>query len=148
HILPEQLRENEFIGIRASQLTRFMFDKEYKSFSLKYVAFHPVTFSGKRGNSIHRVLRAIDSNVVLTKLSPSDQAEVDEVMLSPGDLEKKFEEFQPLIANTKRILSQCSIEVEFGKDKNIKHVNGSEQSDWNLLVTKAWEGFEKRYDSS
>lgn len=148
HILPEELRDNEFIGIRSSQLTRFVLDKEYKSFSHKYVAFHPVTFLNKKEFSVHRVLRAIHNNVVLTRLSPSDHADSDEIMISPGEMEKKFELFPQVIVNTKNILDQCSIEFEFGKDKNKKHVSGSEQSDWEILVTKAWEGFEKRYDSS
>ncbi|GHN00367.1 hypothetical protein WSM22_18560 [Cytophagales bacterium WSM2-2] len=148
HIFPDKLKENEFIGVRASQLTRFALDPDYKIFPHKYVAFHPVTFSGKRGFAIHRVLRAIDTNVVLTRLSPSDQADPDEEMCSPAEMEKRFEHFQSLVINAKSILDRCSIEFEFGKDKNLKHVSGSEQSDWEILMSKAREGFNKRYDSS
>src|SRR5690606_7660898 len=32
-------------------------------------------------------------------------------------------------------------------DKNKKHVTGSVASDWDMLVTRAWEGFQDRYDT-
>lgn len=145
---PENLRSYEYIGVRENQLTKFMLDKEHKGFQNKYVAFHPVTFSGELGFSIHRVLRAIDTNVVITKLSPLDQADKGEFMVPPAELEKKFQNFPFLVRNTQTILEQCGIEVTLGTDKNKKKLGESEEADWELLVTLAWEGFQSRYDVS
>jgi DNA-directed DNA polymerase III PolC len=147
-IHPEQLRDNEFIGIRASQLNKFTMDQERRPFRHKYVVHHPVTFKEQLGFKVHQVLRAIDTNVVITKLAPTDQADDDEFMIAPDALETKFRLFPSLVENTKRILDQCTIQFEFATDKNKRHVTGSEESDWEILVTDAWEGFQKRYDVS
>jgi DNA polymerase-3 subunit alpha len=144
----ETLREHEFTGIRANQLNRFMLDPDYKSYSHKYVVLHPVTFSGDAGFSVHRVLRAMDKNVVLTRLDPSDQADKAEYMVGEKELAKKFQLFPQLLSNTQTLLALCAIDFTLGTDKNKKHVTGSEQSDWEVLVTNAWEGFQKRYDVS
>lgn len=145
---PDALREHEFIGVRGGQLNKLMFDTGYKAFKHKYVIHHPVTFAGKSGLSVHKVLRAMDNNVVLTKLSPHDQADSSEFMLPVQELKKKFELFPEVVANTKNILDQCSFEFIFGEDKNKKHITGSEESDFKVLREQAWEGFTKRYDAS
>jgi len=140
------LRDNEFLGVRAAQVPKLMFDAGYKNSSGKYVVLHPVTFSGKIGFSVHKVLRAIDKNVVLTKLSPHDQADSSEVMMPEADLAQRFELCPEIISNTQKLLEQCSIDVEFGVDKNKKNLTGSEEKDFELLRACAWQGFTKRYD--
>jgi DNA polymerase-3 subunit alpha len=45
-------------------------------------------------------------------------------------------------------MNRCSIDFELKTDKNKKTLTGSEEGDWDLLVTKAWEGFSNRYDVS
>jgi DNA polymerase-3 subunit alpha len=147
-IHPEQLRDHEFIGIRASQLNKFTIDQERRLFRHKYVVHHPVTFQEQSGFKIHRVLRAIDTNVVITRLDLTHLADEDEFMIAPHALETKFKLFPSLVDNTKRILEQCAIQFEFGTDKNKRHVTGSPESDWEILVTDAWAGFQKRYDVS
>lgn len=142
------LRDDEYFGIRSGQVTKLMFNSGYKIARHKYVILHPVTFSGKIGFSVHKVLRAIDNNVVLSKLAPNDQADSSEVMLPAPDLAKKYEVCPDIISNTEKMLSQCSIEVEFGVDKNKKDLSGSEESDFEMLRTQAWEGFKKRYDAN
>lgn len=143
---PELLRANEFIGIRVPQIAKLILDQEHKGFEHRYVAFHAVTFAGELGYSIHRVVRAIDNNVVLTKLSPQDQADKTDFMVPYAMLENKYQGFPFLIRNARAISDQCSIEFTFGTDKGKKSLSGSEESDWDLLVTMAWEGFQNRYD--
>jgi len=143
---PTILRDNEFIGVRAAQVPKLMFDSTYKNTSHKYVVLHPVTFSSKIGFSVHKVLRAIDKNVVLSKLSPLDQADSSEVMIPETDLAGRFELCPEIIVNTQKLLEQCSIDVEFGVDKNKKDLTGSEEKDFDMLRACAWEGFTKRYD--
>lgn len=142
------LRDHEFYGVRAGQVTKLMFDASYKNQKHKYVMLHPVTFSGNVGFSVHKVLRAIDNNVVLSKLSPHDQADSSEVMLPEAELEKKFALCPEIISTTRALLAQCSIDTEFGVDKNKKNLTGSEDSDFETLRAHAWQGFKKRYDEN
>jgi len=146
-ILPEVLRPEEFIGVRASQLNKFVTCREFALYKEKFVALHPVTFAGKRGYNIHRLLRAIDHNTLLSKLAVHQQAQPDETMMSEDELALKFQNFPSLVANAQRILADCSICFELHTDKNKKAITNSEEDDWNLLVAKAWASFQKRYNA-
>ncbi|HZY82149.1 MAG TPA: DNA polymerase III subunit alpha [Cyclobacteriaceae bacterium] len=138
------LRENEFLGVRSSQLTKLRLSPSPSV--EKMVVFHPVTFCDKRTHNIHRLLRAIDHNTLLSKLAPHQQAHDDEAMIPEAELEKRFSGFPDIIANTKRIMKECSFRPSFGSDKNKKSIFGSEDDDWELLKVKAEEGFATRYD--
>ena len=143
---PEMLRNNEFIGVKYAQLTKLGFNSSYKNFSQKFVAWHPVTFANRVDFNTHRLLRAIDKNMLLSKLPIYEQAQQDEVMMTKEEFNNVFQNHPTLIDNTKAMLDQCSIEFELGSDKNKKYVTGSEESDWDFLVTRAWEGFQERYN--
>ena len=147
-IEPERLRKYEFIGVSKHQLNHFTVQSSYKLFPEKYVILHPVTFSSRTGFNVHRLLRAIDHNTLLSKLAPHQQAHPEEVMMPEEELEQHFKNFPALAKNTRKLISQCSIDFNLHEDKNKKHVSGSPGHDWDILVTKAWEGFQNRYDVS
>jgi DNA-directed DNA polymerase III PolC len=140
------LRENEFYGIRASQLTRFrLAPLEHHN---KCLILQPVTFSDKRSHNIHRLLRAIEHNTLLSKLAPHQQAHPDEVMISEAELEQKFDGFPVIIDNTRRIIDQCKFQSTLGIDKNKKTIFGTEAEDWETLKNETEIGFVKRYDTN
>lgn len=66
---PSFLRENEFIGIRPHE-ARLISLMDLESFLHKMVIWRPVTFNSKTSYNIHRLLRAIDKNTLLSKLPP------------------------------------------------------------------------------
>ena len=148
HSEPEQLRMNEFIGVSKHQLNQFAVHSAYRQFPEKYVILHPVTFASKIGFNVHRLMRAIDLNTLLSKLPSHAQAHPDEVMMPEAELEMAFRNFPALARNTKDLLAHCSIDFNLREDKNKKHFGGNTDNDWDILVTKAWEGFEARYDVS
>jgi DNA-directed DNA polymerase III PolC len=143
---PETLREHEFIGIRIDDVHQLAFYPGYRSFKNKFVVLQPVTFADKIDFNIHRLLRAIDNNTLLSKLPAHQQASANEIMLNERQLEEHFRQFPDLIRNTKNLLDSCSIDFKLGEDKNKQHVTGSAESDWDFLITHAWEGFQKRFD--
>ncbi len=143
---PEQLCSNEFIGIRKHQLNQFSVYTARKDYPEKFVILHPVTFAHKTDYNVHRLLRAIDNNTLLSKLQPHQQAHPEEVMMPEKDLEFHFRNYPELIHNTKHLLAQCSIHFELHSDKNKKTITETNATDWDFLVTHAWEGFQSRYD--
>jgi len=144
---PERLRPNEFIGVRKHQLNQYALYDARKEWPDKFVILHPVTFATKIDYNVHRLLRAIDNNTLLSKLSVHQQASPEEVMVKENELEAYFRNYPELIRNTKQLLEQCSIHFDLHTDKNKKILTGSEKNDWDFLVTQAWEGFQKRYDA-
>ncbi len=143
---PEQLHPNEYIGVGKHQLNQFALYPGRKTHPEKFVVLQPVTFSDKTDYNVHRLLRAIDNNTLLSKLPLHQQAHSDEIMTPEENLEKHFQSYSELIRTTKQLLNQCSIHFDLKTDKNKRHTTGSEETDWDFLVTQSWEGFQERYD--
>lgn len=144
-ISPDQLRANEFIGVRKQDLNRYMLTTAYKPYREKFVIHHPVTFAQKIDFNVHRLLRAIDNNMLLSKLPKHFQALEDEIMMPEEELKSQFDQFPELIHNTEKILNQCTIQFDLKTDKNKKFLTDNATSDWSFLVTETWKGFKKRY---
>lgn len=145
---PETLRHNEYVGVRLSDLSQFVLYKPYHEYREKFVVLHPVTFASKKGFNIHRLLRAIANNTLLSKLAPEEQAQPDEIMVSEQELEEAFNHYPNIIFNTRQLLDQCSLDLTLGEDKNKKFVTGDRERDLVFLRERAEAGFQKRYDSS
>ncbi|WP_103071512.1 helix-hairpin-helix domain-containing protein [Aquimarina sediminis] len=139
---------NEFIGITLADVNKLGFSKlsEYKD---KLVVLHSVTFRDKRDFNTHRLLRAIDTNVLLSKLPESQQGRSDEKMYPIETIEKVFENYPHILENTKRLLPRCSIKFNFSKgreNQNLKTVFGSIEEDYQKLVSLCELGLPNRYD--
>ncbi|MFI5218607.1 MAG: DNA polymerase III subunit alpha [Bacteroidia bacterium] len=137
-------REHEFIGIKISDLNRLQFS-QWKNYPDKLVLLHPVTFRNKIDFNTHRLLRAIDKNTLLSKLDTREQAQPDEIMLTENELETRLSRHSFLIDNAKKILEQCSIDFEFGANKNKKYFTGSANGDREKLKSLCEEGLHYRY---
>ena len=142
---PDTLRENEFIGIRPGEVNRLV-TSGLTGYMHKLVALAPVTFRNRTGFNIHRLLRAIDKNTLLSKLDPRDQATGNEIMLPEKEFAELYRRFPELLKNSRRLLEQCSIRFELGTDKNKAAFTGSKRNDRELLMSLAMEGFDRRYD--
>jgi DNA-directed DNA polymerase III PolC len=141
---PKALRENEYIGIKITDLNKLLFS-QVKNYPEKLVILHPVTFRHKKDFNAHRLLRAIDNNTLLSKLPVTEQAHENEVMLLETELSRIFEEYPGLILNTKKIIDECSINFEFGKSKNKNTFTGSIKSDQALMRDLCYKGINYRY---
>ncbi|MCU7617731.1 DNA polymerase III subunit alpha [Chryseobacterium sp. PBS4-4] len=149
--IPETLKQNEFIGIREEELN-LLIRPEFKDKIHKMVILQPVTFSTKKEYNLHRILRAIEQNTLLSKLSDEDICRKSEYLRSEINLIKSFEHYPEIIKNTKKILSECSFEFTYKErgsteNKNKKYYLGSQEEDIELLTKLAYEGLEKRYSS-
>ncbi len=141
------LRENEFIGIKPHELNRLAFS-EWKDEKVKIVMLAAATFRDKSDYNTHRLLRAIGKNTLLTKLIPEDLASPADVLMHKYELIKQFSNYPYLIENTLRLLSQCSIDFEFGKSKNKKTFTGNFYQDELLLKKLCDENLSYRYPAA
>ena len=141
---PEGMFENEFIGIRIQDLTR-IHALGLQHAEDRLVIWHPVTFANRTGYNVHRLLRAIDSNTLLSKLPAESQAPLSEYMIPETDLLKHYWQFPTLISNTKMIIETCHVDLELGVTKNKKTFTGMQEKDHFILRSKALSGFRRRY---
>ncbi|RYF32428.1 MAG: hypothetical protein EOO38_31000, partial [Cytophagaceae bacterium] len=56
---------------------------EWQSKLDKMVVLHPVTFRDKQENNLHRILRAVDHNILLSKQTRAQIADPSETFLLP-----------------------------------------------------------------
>ncbi|MBT3383922.1 MAG: DNA polymerase III subunit alpha [Prolixibacteraceae bacterium] len=138
------LKENEFVGIKAAELIKLPFS-EWRFRLEKLVVLQPVSFRNKRDYNVHRLLRAIENNILLSRLPLSEQASPDEMVVSKTELAGAFKNYPEIIQNTKNILSNCSIEFEFGTNKNKQFFTQSHQDDYKLLRTECKKGLKYRF---
>ena len=142
-----KLRDNEFIGIHPHNFF-YLQTANCKLLTDKLVALTPVTFRNKKDFNTHRLLRAIDNNTLLSKLNPHDQAQPDEIMFSENELKNVYKDFPHIIYNTEKLLEQCEIDFEFGKNKNKKFFTGSGKKDYHKLMGLCYEGLQYRYPNA
>jgi DNA polymerase-3 subunit alpha len=141
---PSQLLEHEYIGIRPADTGRLL-SSPLRSRQSKLVVRNPVSFAGSRGYELHRHLRAIDNNTLLSKLDPSLMGRADEVFLAEDEILKSFEYYPDILRNTERMMADCHIEFDFHSIKNKKTFTGSLYDDKVLLEKLTLDGLEYRY---
>ena len=144
--IPKPLRDNEFIGIRPQDIIT-LFKPNYQQFIPKAVVLQPVTFRTKKEFNLHRILRAIESNTLLSKLPASDYCDISDKMMDENSLVAKYQEYPEILENTTYLIDQCKFEFEFNKPRNKKFYTKSKEGDRLLLENLAQSGLLKRYGS-
>ncbi|WP_109439225.1 DNA polymerase III subunit alpha [Aquimarina sp. AU119] len=126
---------NEFIGVSITEISKLRLSR-LKSLEHKLVILQPVTFRNKKDFNAHRLLRAIDNNILLSRLPETQQACFSEKMIPYHEIEEKFSEFDFIIKNTIAIQKNCTIDFDFSKNKpslNQKTYTGTIEEDNTLL---------------
>ncbi|WP_276389321.1 DNA polymerase III subunit alpha [Eudoraea chungangensis] len=138
---------HEFIGISIKDLRKLPFSRLVEKRD-KLVVLQAVTFRNKRDYNAHRLLRAIDNNVLLSKLPEEEQAEEGDKMFPIQNLAIIFNEYSFILENTERLLNRCAIQFDFSKQRkpqNLQTYLKSKQEDEELLEELCREGLSYRY---
>ena len=142
--VPEELKAYEFIGVSGAQLPK-LYNYVWKRRIPKMVVLQSVTYRTKKEFNLHKILRAIDLNIIGSKLAETDYCKRTEVMVPLATLLAQFSDYPQLIENTQTILDECNFEYDFYTPKNKKHYTGNKQDDSALLTQLAYEGMIRRY---
>ena len=140
----QQFAEYELLGIRPEHVSR-LFAHKLRGFQEKLVILSPVTFANDEGYTVHQLLRAIDLNTVITKLEKKDLAKKTERLIPPETLLSYYQAYPKIIANTKRVIDSCHIEMESSVQHNRQTFTSSKDDDFVLLEKLAINGCKKRY---
>lgn len=141
--LPELLK-NEFIGLLPWEVNKLI-TLDWKKYKDKFVVRQPVTFQNKTYFNLHRLLRAINKNCLLSKLPVESQASEKETFVPPAQLLQAFEQYPFIVTNTYKLMDACSISMDYGLDKNKQCFSATKKDDKVLLLKLAQDGFLKRY---
>lgn len=141
------LKTNEFIGISVAEINKLKFSY-VKQFADKLVIQQQVTVRNKKDFNAHRLLRAIDNNILLSKLNTSEECKQTDVMYSYDALVNYFIDFQNIICNTKQLMSNCSIDFGFDEQRinQNQHLYGNSfKEDCNTLIELCQKKLHDRY---
>jgi DNA polymerase-3 subunit alpha len=159
---PETLDPQELIGVRPSEVNR-LFGKSIQAYPDKFVIRQPVTFGApedapgesargardrlQRNESyrLHRLLRAVDKNTLLSKQQPAEIAAPDEYLRSPAELMMTFQAYPTLLTRTLQVTDSCGITMDLQKDKTKKCFTTGPEDDRGLLEKLSMDGFRYRY---
>ena len=141
---PEKLRPNEYIGIRPEAVPA-LFRSPLRHHPDRLVAWAPVTFADREGHRTHKLLRAIDTNQIIGKLSPAQFAPETEVILHPDELRRAYARCPEILANAERLLDACETTMQADARHNRQTFTGSVRDDLQLLHKLTANGLERRY---
>ena len=138
------LAPNELIGVGADQL-RFLHLSPHVHRQHKLIAMPTATFRGKRDHNAHRLLRAIDENTLLSKLSKDKQAKEEDRYLANDELLSAYVEVPYLLRQAQQVLEDCKVLLPDAASLNLQTFPGSKQKDLRLLKKLAYDGIPYRY---
>ena len=139
-----KLFDNERIGIKPQEINRLVtLPSSYNRNSMALL--QPVTFSGTDDIFIHRSLRAVDNNILLSHLQPWQCADEDEFFKDISDNERILREYPMITNNTNKLLEDCTLNFDRESLKNKKIFSASRYDDKLLLEKLAWDGMVYRY---
>jgi DNA polymerase III alpha subunit len=141
-----ELQAHELIGVQVTDINK-LFGLSVQIHTDKYVIRHPVSFQDATYYNLHRLLRAIDKNIILSKQDRKDIAAKNETFSSPAQLAEAFQAYPSIITNTVKVLENCTIELNFKTDKTKKLFSASKEDDLQLLRKLAFDGIIQRYGS-
>ena len=139
-----RLRDNEWIGIRTRE-TRRLISSEFKRNQSKLLLLQPVTFADTDGYLLHRHLRAIDHNSLLSKLNGDQVADAGERFWPVHELRAALHDYPRIIENTLQVTARCEMEFDFESVKNKQVFTTSRRDDYHLLTKLAMDGVAHRY---
>ncbi len=138
------VNRQSYIGIRPSDLSPLMLSR-HRDLLPAMVLMAPVTCRTRQEYELHCNFRAVDHNVLLTRLEPGQVAACDEIMLPVDALRGLCSDFPEILRNTEKMVEACSIDFDFKACKNRKTYTGSRYDDLIFLEKLAMDGLQYRY---
>ncbi|MEX2593760.1 MAG: PHP domain-containing protein [Anditalea sp.] len=140
------LGKNEYLGVHPFQIQKIIHSK-WSAHRNKLVLLQPATFTSQLSFNIHRLLRSIDGNILLSKLPQEEQANISDQLYSEDAMLARCDNQAWLIQNARDLLNKClfSAEFDFFAIKNKRMILASKEADLKFLLQETHKGALKRY---
>lgn len=141
---PETLKAYEYLGVQPSEVNKTVLSAS-KKLREKLVIHAPMTYINAEGQQLHKHLRAIDNNILLSQLQTEHGLANDAFFKTIDQLKAQYEMLPGIWENTEKILQQCSFTFDFHQRRNKQSFTGDHYDDKMLLEKLAWDGLRNRY---
>jgi DNA polymerase-3 subunit alpha len=145
---PVQLAENEYIGIAPEEVVYFHRHLRHRYADRRCIALYTSDFRHQRDFNTHRLLRAIDNNILLSQLPPHQQGKQSHTFQTQQELQVQYQICPYLLQNTFRLLQSCKVQFYFdnkANHQNKKTFTGNVHQDFYLLKQLVEEGLQYRF---
>lgn len=141
-----QLNENEYLGVPAHELPIFE-RTDWTNQRNKTLAYATSTFTQQKHINMHQLLRCIENNILLSKLTHEMQGNPKDLFISKNQWEHAFEGYEDLQNNTLELAKKLvwNAPDHFHTSKNLTFYTGNLEGDKKLLRSLAYEGIAYRY---
>lgn len=146
---PKPLKSHEFFGLRSADLADYL-RRCPQALRGRCVALHTASFQGKKEFNMHRLLRAIDCNQLLSRLPATEQGNETDLYLSPAQLKVEFKGHNYLVEAAQNLLNQCEFSFDFNfnaRHNNLQNYTQQADLDYRLIRHLAYAGVPYRYGS-
>ncbi|PSL28661.1 DNA polymerase III subunit alpha [Dyadobacter jiangsuensis] len=145
----EQFRPNEYVGISIQDLDKLHYSPLHR-FMDRLIIQQPLTFRNKKDFNAHRLLRAIDGNTLLSKLTTDETGKENEQIVQARVLKYHFKQkdFRTILENTRKLMDECNIQFSFGNERehqNLKVFSKNEEEDFKRLRSMSYQALGYRY---
>ncbi|MDA0972814.1 MAG: DNA polymerase III subunit alpha [Bacteroidetes bacterium] len=144
-------RENCYLGVSPYELNHFRLSPLVKVMD-KVLMLHSASFRHKRDFNTHRLLRAMDNNMLLSMLPKKEEGQESDQMLSSEHLKQRFVDFPHILENTQAVLERCCqpavtsfAQLNRGTHLNLQCYSGSKEEDERLIRALCEAGLPYRY---
>lgn len=86
---------------------------------------------------LHKYLRGIDPNAVLTLVKPEDKCTPTDMFLPPGQLEAEFSRYAFILDNTRNLMKQCLMDYPKGR----VNLNRKTFTENKKFLRKCWKNW-------
>ncbi len=139
-----RLRPNEFVGVSLDELRYWQVRRKgLPEDSLVFT--QPVLGLGPADYNTHRLLRAIDHNILLSRQQPGSLAPRSWLMPEPDQLREAASKAPDIFRRTRTLFESCQLDLGFGQPKNKHHLGPNAEHDRELLRKEAEAGAINRY---
>ncbi|MGB3591787.1 MAG: PHP domain-containing protein [Nonlabens sp.] len=142
-----RFRESEYLGISIATLRKLPFSK-YRDYKEKLVVMQTVSYASRLEFNMHRLLRSMDLNIMLSQLSIEGHGTVNEIFVPYDQLLQAYSQYDHILENTSRLLMGCDIDFGFKaiqQNGNLKCLGNNPDEDYRKLLELASAGIPYRY---
>ena len=142
--LPEKMGTKEYMGVKTTDITKLI-RPEFKTLLPKAIIFQSVILRNQEELELHKILRCIDHNILLSQLPRNSHCDGSERFCPVETILRSFAQYPQIIENTKELIGRCNFDFDFDVPRNKKFYTGSKSADMLLLRQLAYDGLTLRY---
>lgn len=111
---------------------------------IKVVASNPIYFLNKDDFIIHKLLRAIDDNIMIANLKAEEVVDPEFYFKPSEEMTNLFRDIPEAIIESEKITEQCNVNLKIGEYK-FPHFPNAKPDSFTFFYKIVYDGFSRKY---